>query len=548
MNQQSYFITGHTAPAKADVILICLVVLAVIVLQLIDLDAEYHTMGWLVQHEEKLNIPDARAFYLKEPQRVTDYTEPLSVIFGIMGSRIVQLGFHLFGFNNYGLRVNFVIVSGIATLLLVSILLRMLPGLMGVMVSMFYVVNYKQFILTRYAIHENLSVLSLIGLIWLYVAQNRFFVKNMNWIAFLCGGLVLVKQNFPLYCMVLIGTLALTERLALRRLIYLALSCLAGLLVFLSIQGIILYRMNLLGLYVNNVIRSINAQSGHGESYNILFEHVRFAPGLLNVMPLYFELLLSFFVMDIANVRNIGVDPGLIPADHKVAWTLVFVLLLWLSLRLFQQHKLSKMSMSLALFLILSLIFASQSHFYIKRALPFFPITLIFFASLYNDSLSALSRKRAGSVVKHAVFVMIVMVLLYRSSAQAQYIKGLYPTVTNGVEVNSSQLDRLVPAGSTVYMHCYGIRFFWQSRLRIISGEDTLMNNQMIFDKAVKEGGRYVLLASRGGDVKANNEFQLNVLSRFHTEDSDSGYPINYLLLEIVRLAENEVKSEVYVF
>jgi hypothetical protein len=524
-------------------------VLSVIVLQLIDLNAEYHTMGWLIQHEEKLNIPDARAFYLKETQRVTDYTEPFSVIFGVMGSRIVQLGFHLFGFNNYALRVNFVILSGIATLLLVSILLRMLPGLMGVMVSIFYVVNYKQFILTRYAVHENLSVLSLIGIIWLYVAQNRVFVKNMNWIAFLCGGLVLVKQNFPFYCMVLIGTFALTERPPLRRLIYLALSCLAGLIVFLSIQGVILYRMNLLGLYVNNLIRSINAQSGSGESYNILSEHVRFAPGLLNVMPLYFELLLSFFAMDIANVRNIGIDPGLIPTDHKVAWTLVFVLIVWFSLRLFQKHKLSKMSLSLGLFLILSLIFASQSHFYIKRALPFFPITLLFFASLYNDSLRALPHKRTRLVVKHAVFVMIVMVLLYRSSAQAQYIKGLYPTVTTcGVEANSSQLDVLLPVGSTVYMHCYGIRFFWQSRLRIISGEDTLMNNQMIFDQAVKEGGRYVLLASRGGDVKVNNEFQLNVLRRFHTEDSDSGYPINYLLFEIVRPAENEVKSEVHVF
>jgi len=64
---------------------VLLIVFFFTVLQLITLHDEYFTFGWTIQHDEKLIIPDARAFYLSGDQRLDDYFEPVSAGFGILG-------------------------------------------------------------------------------------------------------------------------------------------------------------------------------------------------------------------------------------------------------------------------------------------------------------------------------------------------------------------------------------------------------------------------------------------------------------------------------
>ncbi|UCG81693.1 MAG: hypothetical protein JSV60_05300, partial [Desulfobacterales bacterium] len=148
------------------------------------LDAEYDSMGWTVQHDEKLVVPDARSFYLGGDQKLEDYREPVSACFGILGPYLTSIGFRLFGMNNYGLRLVFTVVSVTSMALLALSILNLHPSWLGVLFCATNLLNYRYFILTHFALLEDFLVFSLCGVMWLYVCRPKTLLAWLNPLAF----------------------------------------------------------------------------------------------------------------------------------------------------------------------------------------------------------------------------------------------------------------------------------------------------------------------------------------------------------------------------
>jgi hypothetical protein len=201
---------------------------------------------------------------------------------------------------------------------------------------------------------------------------------------------------------------------------------------------------------------------------------------------------------------------------------------------------------------------------YIKRAVVFFPITLLFFASLYRDTLMCFASHSKKIVIHSVALVFVIISWGYRTISAAEFLFRM-PNfgISRGVEHNSRQLDKDVPQHATIYAHSYGFRFFWQTRHRLISADDQLMNNQMIIEKALKEGGQFVLLARRGDHPKSDTPtifsqieasslgyLTVNVdyvdqsvkekwifkkIKTYFSTGSDSGKPDIYYLIELLK-------------
>ena len=171
---------------------------------------------------------------------------------------------------------------------------------------------------------------------------------------------------------------------------------------------------------------------------------------------------------------------------------------------------------------------------YIKRVVPFFAITFIFLSGFCNDFIKAVSGRRLNLYVKRTAVVIIILLLSVQITNQSRYLLKLYPNIkTYSVERNSRDLDGLLPGGSTIYMHCYGFRFFWQTHHRIISADDQRATNQMILDKAVQEGAKYVLLSRRGLPCTFREGYRARLLKEYHLEAGEPEYGDDYKLFEI---------------
>jgi len=514
---------------------IILVVVFFVSFQIFDLNVEYRRLDNLfnVHHDEKLIVPDARALYLGKPQMLKDYTEPISACFGILGPRIAQLGFNIFGLNNYGLRFNFVVLSGIATLLLALLMLRLVPGINGFLLSLFQVLNYHYFFLTRHAILENILILFLAIIFYLYLIKRDFFLKYINQIAFLGGALILLKQNFPFYYVVLIGSFAIAERFSFRRLFKLVMWSFIGVLFFSGMQMIILYRMNLLDENVDNIVKVAYAHTGNYGKYTSGLLQTHFKPPGIDIFTGYCRYAVGWYLLRLPSF----ISPTLFGSVIFISFLLAIVFL-------YRKKNLSKITISLGLFLAVNLLVASQFFFYMKRALPIVVFTLFFIASVYNDILKVMSDERKKKI-GIAVSAGLIILLLFRIFIQANYMYNLEYIRTNGIEENSRRLDKMLPKGATIYMQCYGSRFLWQSRNRIISADDQYMNNAMMLDKALREGGKYLVLAVRGLDERntiLSNTEKINIgrgcnirlIKEYWTEQSDSDFTYYYLVYEIV--------------
>jgi hypothetical protein len=516
-------------------LIIILFFLIIIFINLTTLDAEYISMGWTIQHDEKLLLPDARAFYLKGEQRLKDYTFPVSGGFGILGPRIIQLGFKLWGFNNYGLRLFFFLFSTIATFFLILSLLHLSPNIIGFLLSLLHLLNYRYFILSHYALGEDILILFILAIVWLYLKAPPFLSENISRIAFLSGSLILLKPNFPFYCFILLGCIAVAEKFPVKKIIRLVVYSLVSLSIFLVIQGVILKKMGLLEDYLINIARAFSFYSGKGSSYFSTQVYPP-PPGIMDIIPRYFELIRNWYTKGYVNTLTFFSYTKIALTDRILGITCFFLIVI-VSFWLFKRRKLSKRTFALGLFLILSLVVSSKMWFYIKRVLPFFPVTFIFLLCLYQDVIKSPYSDRLRFSVKITTFIIITFLLSTQIINQAKFLFKVPPNSikTYGIKKNSQDLAGVLPLKTTIYMHCYGFRFFWQIPQRIISGDDQIINNQIILNKAVREGGKYILLSSRGGPAKLPENYKVKLLKEYHTSAAESGIGENYRLFEIKR-------------
>jgi len=506
-------------------------------LEFVDLNAEYDSMGWTVQHDEKLVVPDARSLYLGGDQKLSDYREPASAGFGILGPYLTSLGFRLFGLNNYGLRFVCTAMSVASMALLAFSLLRLHPSWLGVLFCVINLINYRYFIMAHYALIEDILILSLCGIAWLYISRPKTLVAILNPLAFFGGVLFLFKQMFPVYWLSFLGCIALSERVSLRSFVKFVVWSLAGLIVFGSLQLAVLHKMGMLSLYTNNISRAVHVFAG-GSTDGLSLQIYPEAPGLVGIVPHFADLLTLWYMPHYAHPK-IWFGWKQISLWQANRAMLLFLGLLGVSLWLLRRKKLSRSTIALGMFLVGMLVVLSSTFFYVKRALPLFPITFLFLTSLLRDMLHGSTGTRMAKALTRAALWCTIFFVIYYVIWQGAYVLAKGSAIrSHGVERNSRGLEELVPEKAAVFMHCYGLRFFWQTRRRIISGDDQLMNNEIILAKALREKARFVLLSDRGGTIGQSEcpdcpPWQVRKRHLYFSDITDSGYPNVYVLYEL---------------
>jgi hypothetical protein len=504
-------------------------------LEFADLDAEYDSMGWTIQHDEKLVVPDARTFYLGGDQKLSDYREPVSAGFGILGPYLTSLGFRLFGLNNYGLRIVYTVMCVASMALLSLSLLRLHPSWLGVLFCVVNLINYRYFVLAHYALLEDVLILSLCGIAWLYLCRPKTFMAYLNPLAFFGGALFLFKQVFPVYWVSLLGCIAVAERVPRRGLAKLLFWSLAGLILFGFLQLAVLHGMGILSIFTHNIARAVHLFTS-GSSEGLSLQTYPEPPGLVGIVPHYVRL---FAFWHLPLYLDWYIWHGWIPVGRwqANAAIVVFFALLGATLWLLRKKKLANRTLALGMFLVGMLAVLSPMSFYIKRALPLFPITSLFLCSLLRDVLDGISGTSMAKLLNRGAVWCIGVFILYYVIWQGAYVLVAGSQIrTYAVERNSRDLEKLVPEKAAVYMHCYGFRFFWQTRRRIISGDDQLMNNEMILAKALREQARFVLLSGRGGEIDQNQDcppWRVQKRHLYFSDMTDSGHPDVYVLLEL---------------
>ncbi|MFH1867502.1 MAG: hypothetical protein ABH843_00900, partial [Candidatus Omnitrophota bacterium] len=326
---------GHKIMEAKRIYYIAVIILfaAVSFAQFFTLNAECPSMGWTIQHDEKLFLPDARAFYLKGEQRLEDYDPMVSSGFGILGPRIVQLGFKIFGFNNYGLRLPFTLFTALAMIFLILSLMKINPNSMGFLLSLWHIISYRYFMITHYAVAENILVLFMLAIIWFYINKPQTLLRNLNRIAIICASLLLIKQNFPLYCLILLGCIAVAEKLPLGKIIRLILYSVVSLVIFFILQAIALKALGIFDVYINGIARGLSIYGGSSTKY---FSTQRYPvpPNIIEVMPRYFEQLRAWYGQGYVNTLKLFGYTELTAVD-KIAGNMLFLLfsalLFWLS-------------------------------------------------------------------------------------------------------------------------------------------------------------------------------------------------------------------------
>lgn len=501
------------------------------------LNAEYDSMGWTIQHDEKLVVPDARAFYLGEGQKLSDYHEPISASFGILGPYLTSLGFQLFGLNNYGLRFIFTVVSVASVALLALSILRLHPSWLGVLFCLVNILNYRYFVLAHYALPEDILMLSLCGIAWLYIFRPKTLLASLNPLAFFGGALFPFKQIFPVYYLLLLGCIAVVERIPRRGLAKFFCWSLVGLILVGSLQLAVLHHMGLASVFVHKIGKALHLFTG-GSSEGLSLQIYPRPPGLVGIVPRFGQLFVLWYVpYYVHQLIWFGWNP--LNAWQATTAILVFLALLGTSLWLLHKKKLANRTLALGMFLVGMLLFLSPMFFYIKRALPVFPIAFLFLASLWRDLLQGISGTSMAKLLNRGAVWCIGVFILYYVMWQGGYIWATGSQIrTHGVERNSRDLERVVPEKAAVYMHCYGLRFFWQTRRRIISGDDQIMNNEIILTKAVREKAKFVLLSERGGNIGEEQcpdcpPWKVEKRHVYFSKMTDSGYPMFYVLYEL---------------
>jgi 4-amino-4-deoxy-L-arabinose transferase-like glycosyltransferase len=512
------------------------------IIQLVDLNADYDSMNWTIQHDEKLMAPDARAFYMGGDQSINDYNYPFSAMFGIAGPKLHELGFRIFGLNNYGLRFFYILLAAIGTLLLCLAIVQLVPSWAGVALVIFQLFNYKYFILTRYAILENILCAFLFLILFLHIAYKTYLLKRIIALSFAAGAAVIIKPLFPFYIFTLILAIIVTEKIydnhKIIKIIRACLSFAAGLILFGGVQLIILAIIGISNQYFSNILRAFYQVSGQELFVRQVGSNWTYPPtGLKMVLPVFYEHITSWYVEDKEYIVNVGFDVNRISVDSINISIICTIIISALLAFLIIRKRASKPTMAMGLFLLGNIIFAAYTHFYIKRALPFMPITFLFLISLIRDWLHGIGTVKLRVAIGTLVIGSVVFLLCARIMGQYYFLADLAdPLRSFNNAQNARELDAIVPEGQRVYMHCYAFRFLWQSHRRLISGDDIIVTNQVILDKAVGEHGKYIVLTDRGDPFGINKGFQLKRLKDFSTNCADSGveelmelYEIQYL-------------------
>lgn len=481
-----------------------------------------------IQHEEKLIISDVRYFYMKNGRGIgsTDYLPyPVSAAFGVAGPAIALFGVKLFGLNNFGLRFFYAIIAGLTNMLCVLSIMIISPGLVGVLFSMMFLLNYNSFVLNHYAIIENILTFLLSLLFFLYVSYPAFFIEHILLIGFISGVSILFKPNFVIYSSLFLLSIAFIEQISSFSVFKLSLITIGGVISFEGLQMIILNKMGMVRWRYFNLLRALKQHSGKDVK---VLQHFQ-ADGI-RIFAKFLDMFAEWYGMG-SNLRGFIFDRGKI---------MIGVLALFISLSYFLPdiyYSFPKASFIIFIFVFSCLVFSFPFYFSFKRAVSFLPFMLMFFSAFINIFIEKMFPAYMES--SYLTPICFALLITFYLICQFKDIVNLKIIKSNGVKKNSELLDNDLPKSSIIYAHCYAYRFFWQVKNhRLLSADDQIMSNQMIIDLALKDGGKYLLLSERGGDVTFRGiepSTILRFIKSYKSINADSGIEDEYILFAIDR-------------
>jgi len=470
---------------------------------------------WFIHHDEKIALSDARYLYLK---RVSDIDiwdflpQPISVAFGIIHPLMMFVGFKLFGLNNLGLRISNLIVTTFSNVLIVLCVIESSSGLVGIILSLIFILNWNHFILTRHSVTENILTLYLVLLVYIFLFNFEFFNSHIFWIAFFSSSIILFKINFPFYILLLILCFTIPmSKLSTTAIAFTG--CFVGFIFFEIIQMTVLNKYGLTRWRYSNFFTAVKVHSGRQKSMGVILK------------PLGMRVIFSVFNLFI---EWMGIKRPLIKIRHSMT-TQYFIAGLIISFLLFLFAQFTNVKyLSIFIFIIVYVMSMAPFHFYLKRIVSIFPIIFI--------SISAL----AEGVISHypflEIYVLIFIFVLAAFIIYHQITKAIkmFALRTKNIENFSKDIETTISDSSRIYSHCYGFRFLWMvQKHRFMFADDNTMNNQEIIDWAIKEQARYVIITTGGLKIKEHTLPILIPIKIYTTTPSDSDIPEGLVLCEI---------------
>lgn len=504
------------------------VYLAIFIIQLVTIKQELFSRyffcsrdfgDWNLHYDEKITLTDARYLYLKYFLKQTDIDKydflppPVSASFGIMPTVVVYLGFRLFGYNNLGLRILYLLISGVFNVFVILTIMNILPDILGLLICLLYLFNWNLFVLTRHAIIEHILTLSLVIIYHLFVAHTDFFISNICIISFLSAGIILFKINFPLYLLILFVSINLYLGD-----IYLFLKTITafavGLIFFESLQAIILHKFGVLKW-----------------RYITLFEAFRIHGGKKHYVGMVFRPLGSRTIFVLINLiaQWFGIKRELIKIkpDMTKECLLFFIAL---AMIIFYVYKICINTAVLLTFVALCIVSFIPIFFYLKRMIFLIPIFYVLLAYL----ISIIHHEITFATYFLVPFLALILTIsIYKHIRLA--ITG-FKRKTDNLKTFAKIIDDQLPNRENIHCHGIAYRNLWQiKKHRLISCDEDLMRNTHVLDWAIKDKAKYVIITSGGNydDISFETKKMCTIICSITSDSSDTEVPEEFILCEL---------------
>jgi hypothetical protein len=466
---------------------------------------------WCVHHDEKLVIPDVRAFALGQagPARLSDYLPyPVSAAFGVAGPWLSVAGMWLAGFGNVGLRLWSLGAMALRQYCFLGLCFALLPPWPAAAVFCLQLLSYNQFVLDHHAVLENLLGLALVFMAWRFVADPAGAAAGAFGWGLVISALALVKPNFPFtvgllaLCLLTVGPEPRTAGLA----------CLGGLVLgfagFEAIQAVVLWRQGFLRHRYRNLLDVMRVHRGMEHEYLQKF-----------IKPIGWRVVPRFFVLTVdwladSHWRNVPAS-----APGPVAFALACLVCLIAPVGG------GSAAAGLAVFVVLHLAMCLPFFYYPKRVTPVLPLYYLLAA------VQVLAWGRWLGVPGVAAGLCLLAVAV--GAWNLWLFVAAVPGRTRGVAEQSRRLEALTKPGSRIRMQCYPYRFLWQARGRVmLSGDDQVLDNVLTEEAAQRENADYLLLASLDAGERDRLGLRHRWLGRLETSAADSDMAMQFDLFQ----------------
>ena len=474
-------------------------------------------LTWDVHHDEKQNLHDAKVFYGGSKLHVgfTDYFPyPPCYSFGAAAAAFSALGMCFYGLTNRGVRMVYPFLALMSHVAMALAFLSLMPGWWGMTAFFLYTVNFNSWSLSRLAMLENILQAMLTVTFGIWASAPEWFMAHLPLIAFLSGCCMIIKWSFAIYQYALLGIIIVVGGTGDASLQAIVGAGIAGLLIAEGINVLIFGMIGALKFRYINI-------------YNVLTVHT--GRQVERVMPLppptpasmfnYLRVFSHWFFHVLGNERSRSVCMG-----GGVCSLLCLAPLAVLSSEGHQQQ----IILSLCLFQVFYLLFASSLFFYLKRAVNGFPFTFLLLLLILFTAWETISPPNwVGLLIALSVCAVqllgTIMNALQSSTCSEEELTGMTCTV-----------ERFLPEGSVIHADPYTYRMLWRTtKIWKTTWDEQLKDQQKIIEWALDEQGTYLLLAVDRDPVPPELAALLTPLTEFKTRVCTSDVDQRYRLFRI---------------